>query len=315
MKLNEIIKQIGLEKVSLKTNISEQNLVALEKQNFTKLNRVKALGFLDILEREYPEIEVEDIRKAVKEHFEEEITIDENRVILSREVPMKKSISLFKWFVIVALLATGWYLYSQGDLDGLLNNINNKEESFTDSKALENNISEEEAENVVVANSADETVEELVTIDTSLSNIESNTSIKMLEGNQSVFPVGELNQSMTADNSTLQLKTQEETSENNATGGVITTITINPTRGMLWYGFINLENKKRYEFMKNVSTPFDIKSGRWLLVTGHGYVDIVSDPKTVELTDNKKHHFYIDKSDIKEITKTEFREMNGNRGW
>jgi len=84
---------------------------------------------------------------------------------------------------------------------------------------------------------------------------------------------------------------------------------------MLWYGFINLDTKKRREFMKKVSTPFSINDGTWLLVTGHGYVDIVSDAKTIEKADNKKHYFYIDKSDIKEINKKEFRKLNGHRGW
>ena len=116
-------------------------------------------------------------------------------------------------------------------------------------------------------------------------------------------------------------KTVEEvvTAEANETKATptakISTITINPTRGTLWFGFINLDTKKKREFMKKTSTPFDIKGGRWLLVTGHGYVDIVSDVSTIELADSKKHYFYIDSNEIKTLTKKEFRKMNGRRGW
>ena len=84
---------------------------------------------------------------------------------------------------------------------------------------------------------------------------------------------------------------------------------------MLWYGFINLDTKKKREFMKKVSTPFDIKDGRWLLVTGHGYVDIVSDIETLELADRNKHYFYIDSHELRVLSKQEFRAMNGRRGW
>jgi hypothetical protein len=44
-------------------------------------------------------------------------------------------------------------------------------------------------------------------------------------------------------------------------------------------------------------------------------MDIVSDAKTIKKSDNEKHYFYIDKSDIKEINKKEFKKLNGNRGW
>ena len=108
--------------------------------------------------------------------------------------------------------------------------------------------------------------------------------------------------------------TPEEKSEEPA-ASKISTITINPTRGMLWYGFINVDTKKKKEFMKQVSTPFDIKDGRWLLVTGHGFLDIASEVKTVEVSDSHKHYFYIDSSEIREVSKEEFRALNDGHGW
>ena len=67
--------------------------------------------------------------------------------------------------------------------------------------------------------------------------------------------------------------------------------------------------------MKKTSTPFDIEGARWLLVTGHGYVHIVSDINTIELADSKKHYFYIDSKEVKTLSRREFRKMNGRRGW
>lgn len=324
MKLSELIEQEGSHKISVKTNISEPNLSALENEDFSKLNRVKALGFLVILEREYPEIDVEDIREKVKEHFEENITLDENVVVLSREKPIDGGgFPLFKWFVILVLLSGGWYLYNEGELDGLLNNIQEKEEFFDDQKALENNISEENAEKVVVEDTPVATVkietpeapkvEESIVLTSTDSN-ESNETTQ--EVNKTVATkVAEAATEVTSDSS-LQLQQEEVAStDENVTAVEINTITINPTRGMLWFGFINIDTKQRKEFMKKVSTPFDIKGGRFLLVTGHGFVDIVSELKTVEVADRNKHYFYIDSKEIRELTKHEFREMNGKHGW
>ena len=67
--------------------------------------------------------------------------------------------------------------------------------------------------------------------------------------------------------------------------------------------------------MKQVSTPFDIKDGRWILVTGHGFVDVVSELETIEVSDRNKHYFYIDSTELKEISQKEFRDLNGGRGW
>ncbi|NOZ91242.1 MAG: hypothetical protein GXO60_08175, partial [Epsilonproteobacteria bacterium] len=50
MQLNELIEKEGLEAVSEKTNISLDNLNRLLNEDFEGLNRVKALGFLSILQ-------------------------------------------------------------------------------------------------------------------------------------------------------------------------------------------------------------------------------------------------------------------------
>lgn len=320
MKLFEIIEQEGLENISVKTNISEPNLKALLNEEFSKLNRVKALGFLVILEREYPNIEVEELRERVKDHYKKSVDIPENVIVLSRERPGEGGgFSLFKWFIILALLVGGWYLYNEGKLDGLLRNIKDKEESFDDNKALESNSSAADAKKVIVEKSK----ERSVTIDTvDAPKVEKSMVLTSDESNernttaQSVMTevVTTKERNKTVD-PLFELQKEAPLAEDNTTAKTITTITVNPTRGRLWFGFINVDTKERKEFMNNISTPFDIKGGRFLLVTGHGYVDIISELKTVEVSDRKKHYFYIDSTEIRELTKKEFRDMNGRRGW
>jgi len=145
MQLDEVIEKEGIENVSSKTNLSLDILEDIVSENFEKLNRVKTLGFLLILEREYKEIDVSGIRERAKLYFEENKPLDEKVVVLSRERIAGEGFSFFKWFMILGLIAGGWYLYNHGKLDTLLKNVKEEEDFFDDKKALDNNVTEEEA--------------------------------------------------------------------------------------------------------------------------------------------------------------------------
>lgn len=332
MLFNELIEKESIESVAETTNISAMNLEYLQNENFEKLNRVKALGFLLILEREYKDIDVAELRESIKLHYDSSPT--DNKVVMVALDSEESGFSFFKTFILLAILGGGYYLYSEGKLDSLFNQIGEKEEFFDDKKALENNVSNDEANKVVVGKSSKESIsietpvapkEELVSLNddknTSKEKVSKNEksldSSEKKEENPSVEAVvKEVGQAFLAKEENASITVAKENEKVTATEeSVVSTITINPTRGMLWYGFINLDNKKRREFMKKSSTPFNIANSRWLLVTGHGFLDIVANDKTVEIADSKKHYFYIDSAEIREIDRKEFRELNGNRGW
>jgi len=332
MQLSELIDKSGVEQVSSITNISIDNLNNLAEEKFESLTRVKSLGFLLILEREYRnDIDVSELRERVKSYFEEHKPVDENVVMVSKDsVDGTGGVSFFKWFIVLFLLIGGWLLYTQGKLDGVLKNVEHQKDFFDDNRALESNVTDKEAKNVSIESGNGETV----TIAMPVAPVEKKIS---LIGGESKNDKNGTNLAQNRDNNgsseqtteaivqevvegaekVVEKTVEEVVSESGETvaPAAISTITINPTRGTLWFGFINIDTKKRREFMKKSSTPFDIKGGRWLLVTGHGYVDIVSDIKSIELADRKKHYFYIDSKEIKTLTKKEFRKMNGRRGW
>jgi len=336
MLFSEIINEDGLETVASKTNISTVNLGYLLEEDFARLNRVKALGFLLILEREYKDdIDVTDLRDRIKKYYNEHRPVDDKVVMVPKNSVDERSFSFFKLFVILALVIGAYFLYTQGQLDSIIQNIEDKETFFDDKKALENNVTEEEANKVIVQASETEGVkietvkiepivapkvasidlneevnsslEQSTTEVLALNNTESNTSVEAT--------VNEVSEELAVNQTEISDTVEESTTTEETVATTITTVNVNPTRGMLWFGFINLDTKKRREFMKKVSTPFKLNDNRWLLVTGHGYLDVIADEKTIELADNKKHYFYIDKNEIKELSKSEFRDLNGNRGW
>ncbi len=336
MLFNELIETDGIEGVSSKTNISTVNLGYLVEEDFSRLNRVKALGFLLILEREYKDIDVSGLRERIKTYYDEHRPSDDKVVMVAKDSVEGGGFSFFKLFILLALLGGGYYLYIEGKLDSLIQQLEDKQDFFDDKKALESNISDEDASKVVVGKSESESVrietpvapkvETIIlndeTLDTNSSGENISNSIepilgvskKRVEENRSVESViKEVSKEFLSNenNNSLEKHVDQEIEKQTP----ITTVSINPTRGMLWFGFINLDTKKRREFMKKVSTPFNINNGRWLLVTGHGYLDVVANDKVLELADNKKHYFYIDSTELREIDKKEFRELNGRRGW
>jgi hypothetical protein len=314
MLLNELIEQEGIENVSNKTTISKDNLNYILTEDFKRLSRVKALGFLMILEREYKALDVSEYREKVKLFFEENHPDHDNVIVLTQtSSPNKKEgISFFKWFVILGILFGGWYLYTQGNLDSLLQNIVSKNDVYSDAKALENNISIEEAEKVSVTENSEEPisivapVEPKINLDAVSTDDKNESTVERIASSNVETP-----QALVSE----QVEEPKVNEEEVITISKISTITINPTRGMLWFGFINVDTKKKKEFMKQVSTPFDINDGRWILVTGHGFVDIVSEVQTLEVSDRNKHYFYIDSTELKEISQKEFRELNDGHGW
>ena len=344
MLFSELLEVEGIEGVVNKTNISSMNLKYLLDEDFEALNRVRALGFLLILEREYKDIDVSQLRETIKIYYEENMPEDDRVVMVAEDSVQGGGFSFFKFFIIVGLIGGGYYLYTQGKLDSIIKNIEEKKDFFDDDKALENNVSSENAKKVVVEDSKEDlkgdSKGDSVHIETAIAPKSEVISLKDAEEGKEVHKsieskVDEIQSALSSDTTTKSVEAvvkevSQEFLNNEANTSMhetevhrdvtpvteaITTVSISPTRGMLWYGFINLETKTRREFMKKVTTPFEINNGKWLLVTGHGYLDVVSASKTLEIADNKKHYFYIDSSDIREIDQAEFRELNGNRGW
>jgi len=336
MNLNELIDSEGLEVVSEKTNISITNLKKLLNLDFEGLNRVRALGFLSILRREYG-LELDTIEDSIKSYFIEHTSIDSEPVLVSMDKE-EKNPEFLKWIIIVAILGGIWYLYSFGKLDKLLTKTTDTQETnLTDIEELKsnlNNVSEDNAQKgVIIKQENNETKIEINTTLTNKSTKEQNKTESKNKDDVKIVVEIPKDKSGEEENKTITISKDagvEEPpkpsevidSDTTAQGDeladinqTITNITINPTHGMLWYGFINVKTGKKKEFMKEKSTPFDLKGGKWILTTGHGFLDVVSEVKTLSIADRHRHYFYIDSKDIKEISRKEFRRLNHGRMW
>ena len=71
MQLNEILEEHTIKSISQKTKISEDNLENLLAANFDALKKIKTLGFISILEREY-KADLSALREEALAHYSQE---------------------------------------------------------------------------------------------------------------------------------------------------------------------------------------------------------------------------------------------------
>jgi hypothetical protein len=115
MQLNEILETYTLKEICKKTNISEENLEALFAGEFDLLKKVKTMGFISIIEREY-NVDLSPLREEALTYYK--MHSEDNGVVLESTsvVEKKKGHSkLFTSTIMVLLGVASWYFVTQFD--------------------------------------------------------------------------------------------------------------------------------------------------------------------------------------------------------
>ncbi len=138
MQLSEILEENTIKSISQKTKIPEDNLENLLAANFDALKKVKALGFISILEREYGA----DLSQLKEEAlaFYSQGKEDHSITVGSPIVEEKRGKSKLFLLLVLALLAyASWYFFTQFDQKHLSELI-----SFIDEQKMENSVTEDD---------------------------------------------------------------------------------------------------------------------------------------------------------------------------
>ena len=148
MQLNEILEENSIKSISERTNISEENLDALFNKDFDLLKRVKALGFISIIEREYG-ADLAALKKDAIAYYDSHK--EEGSVVLDAPVIEKKhgKSKLFIFLILLLLGAASWYFITQFDQSKLRGMLPFNEEKMipaaTDESAVKPELSIEKA--------------------------------------------------------------------------------------------------------------------------------------------------------------------------
>ena len=136
MQLNEILEENTIKGISQKTKISEDNLENLLASNFDALKKIKTLGFISIIEREY-KADLSALREEALAHYSEEK--DEHGFTVVHPIDEeKKGTSKLFLFVVLALLGyASWYFFTQFDKKHLSELIPFMDEQMIETVAID----------------------------------------------------------------------------------------------------------------------------------------------------------------------------------
>jgi len=150
MQLNEILEENSVKAISKRTNIAEDNIELLLAGDFDKLKKVKTLGFISILEREY-KADLNPLREQALSHYAEYNEAESVTLGLPIMEEKKGRSKVFLLFILLLLGYASWYFFTQFDkkqLSDLLPFGEEKTSQVTIPKEANNN-AELSIENVI----------------------------------------------------------------------------------------------------------------------------------------------------------------------
>lgn len=145
MQLNEILEENTIRGISQKTKISEDNLENLLASNFDALKKIKTLGFISIIEREY-KADLSTLREEALAHYSNEKGEHGFTVVLPVDEEKKGTSKLFIFVVLALLGYASWYFFTQFDKKHLSELI-----PFMDEKIMETVVIETEEKKEVIS--------------------------------------------------------------------------------------------------------------------------------------------------------------------
>ncbi len=137
MQLNDILEENSIRAISTKTKISEENLEYLVASEFDALTKVKTLGFISILEREY-KADLSAVKAQAEEYYGQSVEshlFPIGQLIMDEHRTKPKILILF---IFLLLGASSWYFFTQFDKKNLSGLI-----PFIDEATIENFIGNE----------------------------------------------------------------------------------------------------------------------------------------------------------------------------
>lgn len=192
MHLNEILEENTIKAISQKTKISEDNLENLLGGNFDALKKIKALGFISILEREF-KADLSSVRDEALAYYSEHVEDHAFSVGAPMEEDKKRRSKLFLVVVLALLVYASWYFLTQFDkkhLSGLIPFIDEHMietvEIEAEEKRNEVTIEELSIANVVNSDTNTNVVEDVV-----VQEITNNSELLEKDVNTSVESVGQ----------------------------------------------------------------------------------------------------------------------------
>ncbi|AKF25665.1 hypothetical protein YH65_09930 [Sulfurovum lithotrophicum] len=142
MQLNDLLEENSIKTISQRTKISEENLEYLLNNDFSTIKKVKTLGFISILEREYG-IDLNKLREDALDYYDQHRT--EESVTMGLPImEEKRGRSKWLWLIVPLLLGyASWFFFMKYDRSQLKELL-----PFNEAKSVKTSISKNKVEDI-----------------------------------------------------------------------------------------------------------------------------------------------------------------------
>ncbi len=345
------LMDIGLKEVSSKTFIHQDELTRFLSGNFDNINQTKAMGFIQILQREY-KIDLSDLKQKYLSYKQENPSTNPKakESLIMEEVKSEERTKSF-FSIIFLLLSVGAIAYLINKYD-LLNfdkpmdiptasiedkNSKNKTETVNLNKIASDDTKKEVKKTQEIKEEVkqepkqevkQETKNELdlnkVLEETKKENTQANTENKQANSptnnleNKNGLDLSKLNTDLantdTVQETTSQAATTDEQNSSN-TQSITNELYIVPD-SKVWVGTIDLNTYKKHDFLTPRGKKIDIDTSKnQLIMIGHRFVKMYLNGERVKFKRKGPIRFkYID-GELTEINRREFNKLAKGRQW
>lgn len=304
-----IIEGQSPKEISAKTNISEENILLLTQRDFEKLNRVKTLGFISVIERHYC-VDLSSLREEALVYYSEHETNDDPvfsyPIMEGRRSRSKPLIGI----MLLLLVFASWYFLLQYNKKHLAEYLP---------------LGEQNSSGTAEILTDDPVADREISVSTGTKDSSGYRGLKPIE----VKPLKRLMQksaeeaesreenvtqrsSDTPENNTSS-KPDTESAPSQVMADGVEKVTIVPEK-RLWFGVIDIDTKKRKHYTVAEKFDIDVTEKRWLVATSPAPFSIEG-RETKRFNDARVHYLKLDKEGIKVLTREQYIALGGYSKW
>lgn len=290
-------KQLGIKNMSKKTYITEQNIVAIMNRDFKSLQKTKAFGFINILEKEF-DLDLSDWSREYREYLKENGDGEDKELKKIDEAPKNERVkSLLKVVAIsisLVLIVLAWFFYYSNNLE--------LKSSKSSTEDMQNLVKEAK---VNLEHTKEMNDSELKII------YEDSNSSSVVEDNSSISEDKNISTPIVKESNSTAIK-KSEVVEDESESIAKDELYIQPIY-KAWIGVIYLDNreKKSYTTVDKIYIDTDREQ---LIALGHDKVKLFLNQKEFNFDSDRLRFIYRD-GELKTLTFSEFRELNRGRNW
>ena len=329
---------IGLKEISNRTFIHESELERFLSGNFENINKTKAMGFIQILQREF-HVDLSDLKQKylsyTKEHKDEPKV--NNSLIMEEVKSEERTKTFFSMFFLLLAIGAIAYLIKKYDLLNFDKPMNvDIAEVVQKQKTKEVNLdkivledTKEKEKKVEEKVEAKEEQNQKNELDLSQVLSENKNSTEVVDENQN--ETDEQNSENALDLSKLNSKLANNTSlneqavieqnltvedQNSSNSDMLTNELYILPSSKVWIGTIDLDTLKKHDFLTPKGKRVDIDTSKnQLIMIGHKFIKIYLNGEKVSFKRKGPIRFkYID-GKLTEINRKEFNKLAKGRQW